>query len=112
MTIFTRPQWCIEPLRPQPHAAVRAVSTRLLLLCLLLRSSWLAAEGGRQVGAARVLHRRGGGAGVAVSVGVAGGVPLQQRAVPRAALLHFADAPVCDPASACRRLQASRAWPS
>ncbi len=40
-------------------AAVRAVSARLLLLCLLLRSSWLAAEGRRQVGAARVLHRPG-----------------------------------------------------
>ena len=22
MTIFTRPQWCIEPLRPQPTAAI------------------------------------------------------------------------------------------
>ena len=48
----------------------------------LLRSWWLAAEGGRQVGAARVRHRRGGGAAVAVSVGAAGGVPLQNsRAV-------------------------------
>ena len=46
---------------------------------------------------------------MAVSVGVAGGVPLQQRAVPRAALLHSADAAVCDPASACSPLQASRA---
>jgi hypothetical protein len=55
---------------------------RLLLLCLLLRSSWLAAEGDRQVGAATVLHRRGGRAAVAVSVGVGGGVPLQNsRAV-------------------------------
>ncbi len=43
-----------------PHAAVRAVSARLLLLCLLFRSSWLTVEGGRQVGAAGVLHRRGG----------------------------------------------------
>jgi len=41
-----------------------------------------------------------------------GGVPLRQRAVPRAALLHSADAAVCDPASACSPLQASRAWPS
>ena len=24
MTIFTHPQWCIEPLRPQPDAVVRA----------------------------------------------------------------------------------------
>ena len=33
---------------------------RLLLLCLLFRSSWLTVEDGRQVGAARLLHRRGG----------------------------------------------------
>jgi hypothetical protein len=46
---------------------------------LLFRSSWLTVEGGRQVGAAKVLHRRGGRAGVAVSVGVAGGVPNQQH---------------------------------
>jgi hypothetical protein len=58
-----------------PEAAVRAVPGRLLLLCLLLRSSWLTAEGGREIGAAGVLHRRGGRAAVAVSVGVAGGVP-------------------------------------
>jgi hypothetical protein len=36
-------------------------------------------EGDPQVGAARVLHRQGGRAAVAVSVGVAGGVPDQQR---------------------------------
>ena len=65
-----------------PKSAVRAVPSRLLLLCLLFRSSWLAAEGGRQVGAARVLHRRGGGSALAVSVGVAVGVPKEQR--PRA----------------------------
>ena len=65
-----------------PKSAVRAVPSRLLLLCLLFRSSWLAAEGGRQVGAARVLHRRGGGSALAVSVGVAVGVPEEQR--PRA----------------------------
>jgi hypothetical protein len=35
-------------------------------------------EGRRQVGAARVLHRLGGLAVVAVSVGVAGGVPDRQ----------------------------------
>jgi hypothetical protein len=43
-----------------PGAAVRAVPPRLLLLCLLLRSSWLTVEGGRQTRAAGVLHRRGG----------------------------------------------------
>jgi hypothetical protein len=32
-------------------------------------------EGGRQIGAAGVLYRRGGGAAVAVSVSVAVGVP-------------------------------------
>ena len=32
-------------------------------------------EGDRRVGADRVLHRQGGWAAVAVSVGVAGGVP-------------------------------------
>jgi hypothetical protein len=44
---------------------------RLLLLCLLFGSSWLAAESGRQVAASGVLHRRGGRAVVAVSVDVA-----------------------------------------
>ena len=63
--------------RSTPDAAVRAVSARLLLLCLLLRSSWLAAGGGRQVGAAGVLHRRGGRAALAVPVSVAVRVPLQ-----------------------------------
>jgi hypothetical protein len=37
--------------------------------CLLFRSSWLTVEGDRHVGAAGVLHRRGGRAAVAVSVG-------------------------------------------
>ncbi len=60
---------------------------RLLLLCLLLRSSWLTAEGNRHVGAAEVLHGRGGRAAVAVSVGVAGGVPERQRARRRDELL-------------------------
>ena len=55
---------------------------RLLLLCLLFRSSWLTVEGGRQVGAARVLHRQGGPVAVAVSVGVAGGVPMQKSRWP------------------------------
>ena len=51
---------------------------RLLLLCLLLKSSWLTAEGGRPVDAG-VLHRRGEPAAVAVRLGVAGGVPEEQR---------------------------------
>ena len=62
-----------------PKAAVRAVPASLLLLCLLLRSSWLTADGGRQVSAARVPHRRGGRAAVAVSVGAASGVPEHKR---------------------------------
>jgi hypothetical protein len=61
-----------------PDAAVRAMPARLLL-CLLLRSSWLTLEGGREVSAAGVLLRRGGRAAVAVSVGVAVGVPFRQR---------------------------------
>jgi hypothetical protein len=61
-----------------PKAAVRAMPARLLLLCLLLRSSWPTVEGDRHVGAATVLHRRGGRAAVAVSVDVAGGVPNEQ----------------------------------
>ena len=62
-----------------PKAAVRAMPARLLLLCLLFRSSWLTVEGDRHVGLAGVLHRRGGRAAVAVRVGVAGGVPNQHR---------------------------------
>jgi hypothetical protein len=64
---------------------------RLLLLCLLFRSSWLTVEGDRHVGAAGVLHRRGGRAAVAVRVGVAGGVPEEQRRMARSGqsgLLH------------------------
>src|SRR5947209_14287175 len=56
----------------------RDLPARLLLLCLLLRSSWLTVEGGGHAGAAGVLHRRGGRAVVGASVGVAGGVPDQQ----------------------------------
>jgi hypothetical protein len=52
---------------------------RLLLLCLLFRSSWLTVEGGCQVSATRVIHRRGGPAAVAVPVGVAGGVSETRR---------------------------------
>jgi hypothetical protein len=59
-----------------PEAAVRAVPWRLLLSCLLLGSPSQTVEGGRQVGAAGLLHRRGGRAALAVSVGVAVGVPL------------------------------------
>jgi hypothetical protein len=54
-----------------------AVPAGLLLSCLLLRGAWLTVEGDHQIGAARVLHRRRGRAAVAVSVGVAGGVPKQ-----------------------------------
>jgi hypothetical protein len=61
-----------------PKAAIPAVPARLLLLCLVLRSSWLTVEGGRHVGAAGGLHRQGGWAAVAVSVGVAGGVPTER----------------------------------
>ena len=46
-------------------------------LLLLFRSSWLTVEGDCHVGAAGVLHRRGGRAAVAVSVDVAVGVPMQ-----------------------------------
>jgi hypothetical protein len=60
-----------------PFAAVRAAAARLLLLCLLLRSSWLTVEAGRQIGPAGVLHRRGGRAAVAAVAGVAGRGPLQ-----------------------------------
>ena len=70
-----------------PDAAARPVPARLLLLCLLLRSSWLTVEGGRQIGAAGVLHSRGGRAALAVSVGVAGGVPQRQPARGSTALL-------------------------
>jgi hypothetical protein len=52
---------------------------RLLLLCLLVKRSWLTVEGGRQVGAARVLHRQSGRVAVALSVGVARGVPERKE---------------------------------
>jgi len=42
-----------------PEAAVRAVPARLLLLCLLFRSSWLTVEGDRDFGAAGVPPRPG-----------------------------------------------------
>ncbi len=70
-----------------------AGAARLLLLCLLLRSSWLTVEDDRHVGAAGVLHRQGGRAAVAVSVGVAVGVPtpavsLTDSKLPETAGLH------------------------
>ena len=49
-----------------PNAALRAVPARLLLLCLLFRSSWLTVEAAVVRCAATVLHRRGGRAAVAV----------------------------------------------
>jgi hypothetical protein len=61
-----------------PDAAVRAMPARVLLSCLLVRSSWLTVEGDRHFGAAGVLHRRGGRAAVAVRVGVAHSVATQQ----------------------------------
>jgi hypothetical protein len=61
-----------------PDAVARPVPARLLLLCLLLRRSWLTVEGGRQIGAAGVLHRQGGRAAVASLVGVTPGVPNEQ----------------------------------
>ena len=47
----------------------------LPLLCLLLRSSWLMREGGGQIGAVGVLHRRVRPAAVAVRVGLGGDAP-------------------------------------
>ena len=61
-----------------PDAAVRAVPPRLLLLCLLLRGSWLMVDGGPQIGATGMLYRRGVGAVVGVAVGVAVGVLTQK----------------------------------
>ena len=53
------------------------------------------------VGAATALHRRDGRAPMAVSVGVAGGVPLQPRAIRCAALL-YSGMQASDPPTACR----------
>jgi hypothetical protein len=66
-----------------PVAAVRAVPARLLLSCLLFRSSWLTVESDRHSGAAGVLRRRDGRAAVAVGVGVARRVPERARATRR-----------------------------
>ena len=76
---------------------------RLLLLCLLLRSSWPTVEGERHVGAAGVLHRQGGRAAVAVSVGVAGGVPLEQSRRLRLSTSRLPQvSPKRKPSRACR----------
>ena len=73
--------------RDCPIAAVLAIPGRLLLSCLLLRSSWLtmtaAARSRRQSAASP-----GRTAAVAEPVGVAGGIPEQERSSDRAALLH------------------------
>jgi hypothetical protein len=80
--------WCGYGL-PAPerrHGARRALpldawsgserrAARLLLMCLLLRSSWLTVEGDRQVGAAGVLIARADGQPWPCRFGVAGGVP-------------------------------------
>jgi len=58
-------------------------------LLLLFRSSWLTVEGDCHVGAAGVLHRRGGRAAVAVSVGVAGGVPIHKHDEPPSSVLRL-----------------------
>ncbi len=60
-----------------PGGAVEAAA-----LVLAIQEFVASGGGRRQVGAARVLHRRGGGSALAVSVGVAVGVPKEQR--PRA----------------------------
>lgn len=60
---------------------------RLLLLCLLFRGSWLTVVGDRHVGAAGVLHRRGGRAALAVRVGVAPGIPEGNRYSAQSGLL-------------------------
>jgi hypothetical protein len=80
VAVTVRGQFC-------PEAAVRAVPARLLLSCLLLRSSWLTVEGDRHFGAAGVLRRRGGRAAVAVRVGVAGRVPERKGYSARSGLL-------------------------
>jgi hypothetical protein len=65
-------------------------------LCLLLRSSWLTVEGGREIGAAGVLHRRGGRAALAMSVGVAGGVPEHSSRAARSNCWRLLQRTRCD----------------
>jgi hypothetical protein len=62
-------------------------------MCLLLRSSRLTVEGGRQVGAARLLHRRGGRAAAAASVSMALGVPGASVSIGRVGCSESADSP-------------------
>ena len=71
-----------------PKSSVRAVPPRLLLLCLLLRSSWLTVEGGRH-GAVGVRHRRGGRAALAVSVSVGWWRSNSQLSPPRRQTFEF-----------------------
>ena len=70
-----------RPRESSSPATPSAVPARLLLLCVLLRGSWLTVQGDRHVGADGAPHRRGGRAAVAVSVGVAGGVPFGKSQV-------------------------------
>jgi hypothetical protein len=92
---------------PCVDAAVRSMPARLLL-CLLLRSSWLTVDGGRQVSAARARHRRGGRAVAAVSVGVAGGVPFLYGARPRGHSCFGQIASHCPASIRRRRLSLAR----
>ena len=55
---------------------------------LATQEFWLTVEGGRQVGAAKVLLRQGGRAAVAASVRVAVGVPWQVSRPRRSPLPH------------------------
>ena len=68
-----------------PKSAVPPVPARLLLLCLLFRSSRRRVDGDRHVGAAGVLQRRGGRAALAVRVGVAPSVPKRLSLASRSA---------------------------
>ena len=71
-----------------PKSAVRAVPSRLLLLCLRLGSSWLTVEGGSH-GAAGVPHRRGGRAALAGSVNVGWWRSNSQLSSPRRQTSEF-----------------------
>ena len=81
-------QWPPGCYSSTPDAAVRAVPARVLLSCLLFRSSWLTVEGDRHFGAAGVLHRPGARAAVTVRVDVAPSVPMQQRRTVRSRQLR------------------------
>jgi hypothetical protein len=71
-----------------PKSAVGAVPPRLLVLCLLLRGSWLTVEGGRH-GAAGVPHRRGERAALAGSVSVGCWRAHSQLSPPRRQISEF-----------------------